>query len=233
MKTALVTGASSGIGLATTKALLSNGYRVIGLARDFSKAKLKHEQFQAITTDLLETKKLPDLIKLITPKEGIDLLINCAGVGYFAQHQDVKPEQIEDMVTLNLSTPMLLTKLLMPALLQRSGTIINIASASGLKPSPFGAVYGATKTALIHFSESVFEEMRKQGIKSIALSPDLTDTHFFDKLSFYPSEDKRSYLLAEDIAEQILTILALPDHIVIPHMVIKPQIHKISKRKYS
>ena len=127
---------------------------------------------------------------------------------------------------------MLLVKLLMPALLLRSGTIINITSASALKPSPFGAVYGATKTALIHFSETIFEEMRKQGIKSIAISPDITDTEFFNKLSFYPSEDEKSYLLAEDIAQQITHILTLPENIAMTHLIIKPQLHKIKKRKH-
>lgn len=230
-KKAIVTGASSGIGEAVSKELIENGYFVFGIARDFKKSSIFDEDFEQIICDITDTKKLETIIKEITDSSEINLLVNNAGIGHFGMHEDIKIEDIEKMARLNFIAPMVLSKLLIKPLKKTKGKIIHIASASALKPSPFGSAYSATKAGLIQFSESLFEEVRKNGIQSIVISPDITNTAFFNKLSFYPDDDKLASLMAKDIAQNVIWLINNPQNVAITHLQLKPQLNKIAKRK--
>jgi len=229
-KHALITGATSGIGKAISLALLKEGYHITGLSRTINDTTFSHPRFTPLPIDLTDLASLENHLSplLHTP---IDLLINNAGVGHFGMHEHLTPKAIMEMGILNLTVPMMLTRFLLPALKKTKGSVIHIASASALKPSPFGAAYSATKAGLIQFSDSLFEEIRKSGMRSTVISPDITDTAFFETLSFYPDKDPLSYLLAEDIAAQILWLLDQPENVALTHLQIKPQRHKIAKRQ--
>ncbi len=229
MKTAVVTGASSGIGLACSKKLCALGYRVYGVARDFDKCDFSHPRFVPISCDL-RGDDLPKLSGRIESKR-LQVLIHAAGVGHFAPHENLHSRQIEEMVTLNLTAVMLLDRLFLRRLKQNRAHLFYIASISGIDAAPMGAVYGATKAALSHYAKSLFRESRKSGLKVTAISPDITKTPFFDGLGFAPTEDPLTYIEPEDIAEVIASILSMREGSVVTEVTIEPQQFRLLKRK--
>jgi short-subunit dehydrogenase len=229
MGSALVTGASSGIGLEIAKRLSTLGYRVYGVGRDFAKCK-DAISFTRIIYDLKDTKNLNEILHKIDTKN-LTVLVNCAGFGSFGPHECISTKDIEEMILVNLTTPMLLTKLLLRDLRQNRGYIFNINSISGIKSASFGAVYGATKAALRHFGKSIFEENRKQGLKVININPDITKTNFFNNLDFSYSDDGESYIEPKSIADIVGNVLLTKDASVITDITIEPQKFQIRKLK--
>ena len=232
MKNAIVTGASSGIGLACASRLLDMGYKVIGISRDFSKCDCDHHNFVHISCDLTKREELIALQHKID-KKNTHILINAAGVGHFAPHEELHLDQIEEIITLNLTAPLLLTKLFLRSLKENSGYIFNISSISAQQPAIFGAAYGASKAGLQHFGLSLFKEARKSGLKVINIAPDITNTHFFDTLHFKPSNDPQSFIEPEDIANIIAHTLQMRSDTVITNITLEPQKFKLEKRTRS
>jgi short-subunit dehydrogenase len=230
-KTALISGASSGIGLEISKKLLEMDYRVYGIARDFSQTALHHENFIQLTCDLTEIDTMEHYLKQHTPLQEIDLLVNNAGFGTFEPHEELPTKTIIKMTHLNLLAPMILTKLCLRSLKKHKGFIFNINSISGIKPAPYGAVYGACKSGLNHFGTSLFEEARKSGLKVININPDITKTNFFDQLHFKNDEDPLSYIDPMDIAVIIEESLNRREGTVITDITIQPQRFRIQKKK--
>jgi short-subunit dehydrogenase len=225
MKNAIITGASSGIGKASVEKLLELNYHVYGLARDFEKCEIEDKNFTKIEIDLTDSEKIKNLQKL-----DIHVLINSAGVGYFAPHEELSFSQIEYMVALNLTAPMLLTKLFLRELKQNRGYIFNINSISGIQPALFGATYGATKAGLKHFGTSLFKEARKSGIKVININPDITNTPFFDDLHFQPTKDPLCFIEPKDIAKIVENVLFLREGTLMTDITVEPQKFQISKK---
>ena len=225
MKKALVTGASSGIGLEISKTLIKLGFLVYAIGRDFEKCKFKNKNFVETIIDL-ESKD--EILKLKKIKD-ISILVNCAGVGYFGSYESLSFEQIEQMIAVNLTAPLFLTKLFLNPLKKNSGYIFNIASISALKPAIFGVVYGATKSGLRHFGKSLFNESRKTGLKVININPDITKTPWFDKLNFTYTNDPLNFIPPQEIAKIIQNILELKEGTVVSDITIEPQKFKICK----
>jgi len=201
MKVALVTGSSSGIGKSIYGELKKNGYIVYGISRKDGE----------IICDLKDTKSLYVKIKEFLKTTDIDLLINCAGVGVFVPHEELKLEQIEALIDVNLKAPILLTNLCLRSLKKTKGHIINVASIEATRHSKFSALYTATKSGLRDFSLSLFEELRKADVKVTNINPDMTKTAFFDKLQFEPDQTKQdTFLLPQDIAETVIQIIESP-----------------------
>jgi len=223
-KTALITGASSGIGLACVKALLDLDYHVYGMARDFSKSTLYHDNFTPIMIDLSKEKNYPDIPHLT-------VLIHSAGIGHFAPHEELSIQEIEAMISLNLTAPLLLTRHYLRVLKKERGFIFNINSISGIEPALFGAAYGASKAGLSHFGTSLFKEARKSGLKVVNINPDITKTAFFDNLHFQESADALAYIEPEDIAQVIVDVLGQREGTVITDITIQPQKFQIKKKK--
>ncbi|MBL7995864.1 SDR family oxidoreductase, partial [bacterium] len=110
MKTAIVTGASSGIGLEAAKKLVSMNYRVYGLARSFSKTKWENEAFVKLVCHVADIKQLKNCAaQILSEAASVDILLNNAGIGYFGPHEEIKTEHIEEMVKTNLLAPLILT----------------------------------------------------------------------------------------------------------------------------
>lgn len=176
MKKVLITGATSGIGLAISKKMLDMGYSVYGVGRDFSKIDIASSNFYPIVCDLIKYQNIEDMVKKL--KKEIDILINCAGIGYFGPHEEINPTKLHKMIALNLEAPLILTQLLLRDLKKRKGTVINISSITATKASTYGCAYSATKAGLVHFSKGLFDEVRKTGVKVISILPDITKTPF-------------------------------------------------------
>jgi len=229
VKNAIVTGASSGIGLACAYKLLNMGYKVIGVSRDFSKCDCDHHNLVHVACDLTKKEQLVALQHKID-KQNTYILINAAGVGHFAPHEALRIDQIEEIITLNLTAPLLLTKLFLKPLKENSGYIFNISSISAQQPAIFGAAYGASKAGLQHFGHSLFKEARKSGLKVINIAPDITNTAFFDGLDFKPTEDPQSFIEPEDIADIVAHTLNLRPNTVVTNITLEPQKFKLEKR---
>lgn len=195
---ALVTGASRGIGAEIARVLADRGIATLvltaraqadldELAREL-KAARPSLRVETIVADLSQ----PDAAQVVwseTVKRGlsVDLLVNNAGfgsVGYF----DSSPLQKEaDMVAVNVSALVQLSRLFMPALLaKKRGGIINVASTAAFQPVPFMATYGATKAFVLSFSEALWAEARERGpecdVRIVCLCPGSTESHFADGL---------------------------------------------------
>ena len=235
MKNCIVTGASSGIGRECALMLLKNRFRVFGISRDFSKCDIEHQGFIPCPCDLTDTKALRDVIAGIRKQtmQSLDLLLNCAGAGYFAPHEELKPGAICDMVALNLQAPILLTSLLLRDIKKSRGFIINIASITAQHIAPRGCAYGATKAGLLHFSRSLFEETRRAGVKVACLMPDLTRTPFFDNLDFGPDDNVQAFIEPQCIARAVEEIITQRPGTVITELVIRPQKLIIKKKAAS
>ncbi len=200
MKTALITGSSSGIGKAIYDILSKNGYKVFGISRKDGD----------IICDLKDLKALHIKVRELLKNSDINLLINCAGVGVFKPHEELSLQKIEELVDVNLKAPIVLTNLCLRSLKKTKGHIINISSIEATKHSKFSALYSATKSGLRDFSLSLFEELRKSGVRVTSINPDITKTAFFDNLNFKPSDDKQSYIDPKDLAKEVLNIINSP-----------------------
>jgi short-subunit dehydrogenase len=231
MKCAIVTGASSGIGLEITRVLLNNNYKVYGLARDFSKTDLQHVNFIKEVCDITKTFLLEEKIKYIRSIESeIYVLVNNAGVGYYGPHEEINIKKLHAMIETNLEAPIILTHLLLRDLKKNSGYIINISSITAKKASPIGCAYSATKAGLSHFSESLFEETRKAGVKVVTIHPDMAKTNFYENANFREGDLPESYITGECVAEAVAMILNQREGTVLTDITIRPQKHMITKK---
>lgn len=227
MQIALVSGASSGIGYAIVQKLLKLNYKVYGIGRDF-KNKIEHINFIPIVLDL---NNINDIISITdTIDDKISLLINSAGFGIFKELEYFKSDEISSMIDINLKAPLILTNLFINDLKNNSGHIINISSIESTKHSRLSTIYTSTKAALRAFSLTLFEEARKNGIRVSNINPDITDTPFFDKLSFKPTNDKTTHLLASQIANSVEFIIKDRD-MIITDITIRAQKFKLQKIK--
>ena len=230
-KRALITGASSGIGLAVAEKLLEKQWHVTGIARDFSKCALEHEHFEKVTMDIGKIDGLEKFCSAFAEKEpGLKLLVNNAGTGYFAPHEEIPVKKIQEMVNTNLTAPLVLTRGLLRLLKKNSGYVINISSIAALQAGRFGAVYSATKSGLTHFGKCLFEEARKSGVRVVTVHPEIVKTGFFDELNFGYAEDPESYISAGEVADAVEMILGF-DPVLVSDITIRAQKFMIDKKR--
>ncbi|WP_331775550.1 SDR family NAD(P)-dependent oxidoreductase [Sulfurospirillum sp. 1612] len=218
MKTAIVTGASSGIGKAISHQLKNEGYDVLGLSR----------RGPEIFCDITDTKALEHHITKILKTHEIHLLVNCAGLGIFRPHEELSLQKIETLIDTNLKAPILLANLCLRSLKKTQGHIINVASIEATKHSKFSALYSATKAGLRSFSLCLFEELRNAKVRVTNINPDLTQTPFFDTLAFEPTKQKETVIDPDDLATQIVEIIHAP--YVVTDITIQPQKFAIIKK---
>ncbi len=205
----IITGTSSGIGKAIKEELKE--FEIIELCRNCP--------YSIDFNNIKEVKKLKF-------KDIKGIILN-AGVGYFGQFEDIKISQIEEMINVNFLSPMILVKNNLREIKKQKGFIITISSTSATHPARLGVVYSATKAAIRQFSKSLFEEVRKSGVKVSTIVPDLTLTNFHNKTFFRPSKDPLAHLKPEDIAKIVKDVIYSP--FVIEEIIIKPQLFKIEK----
>ena len=186
--TALITGASSGIGLELAKVHASKGGDLVLVARNKSKlAELKTALEQQYNITVLTTGKdlcLPGAAKEIYDETNrqhiqVDYLVNNAGFGDFGFFTETDWHKEQQMIDLNITTLTLFTKLYLQDMVKRgSGKIMNVASTAAFQPGPTTAVYSATKAYVLSFSEAISNEVHDKGITITALCPGATDTGF-------------------------------------------------------
>ncbi len=239
-KVVIVTGASSGIGYATSVALSEAGAKVaIGARRNDKLEKLKEKIFsenkesQIISKELDVTKKenCDEFVKYVVDTWGtVDILINNAGLMPLSFFKNLKIEEWDKMIDVNIRGVLYCTAAVIPHMLaQKSGHIINISSIAGRIVFPAGSVYCATKHAITAFSEGLRQEFStRSNIRVTCIEPgvvatELTDTITDEALTkFVESTKQMEALKAEDIANTILFALESPNHVNINEILIRP-----------
>lgn len=125
---------------------------------------------------------------------------------------------------------MVLTNLLLRDLKKYRGTVINISSVTAQLNNPHGCAYGATKSGLSSFSRSLFDEVRKYGVRVVTIQPDMTKTDLYRNADFTQGEEEASYLLPEEIAETVRDILQMRKGVVVTEITLRPQLHRIRRK---
>ena len=186
-KTALITGASSGIGEQFARRMASAGFNLIIVARRLDRLEALAKELEAahgvdvqpIQSDLSKPGAAR-LLKAAIRDVEIDTLVNNAGFGHIGPFVGEKYEAMTDEITVNISVLTQLTRIFLPSMIERgSGTIINVASTAAYQPIPNMAVYAATKSYVLSFSEGLWSEVRGTGVNVLAISPGPTETEFF------------------------------------------------------
>jgi hypothetical protein len=182
-KTILITGASMGLGEAFARELSRRGATVILVAR--SEARLEAlagelGRAHVIAADLA-VSGAPQRVFEAVRAAGleVDVLVNNAGFGLFGVFDALPLEAQREEIDLNVRALVELTYLFLPELERRRGGVIQVASVAAYQPTPYMAVYGATKAFVLSFGEALWAEYRSRGVRVLTLSPGQTDTAFF------------------------------------------------------
>ncbi len=186
--TALVTGASSGIGKALARELAAQGAHLVLVSRNTQRLEQEREDLKGrfgVSVHIFpeDLERLEDRLELFawTQKSGItvDVLVNNAGVGHYGSFNETSFEDARAMLDLNVQALTHLTKLYLPGMLERkTGGILNVASTAGFQPLPYLAVYAATKAFVLNFSEALWAECKNSGVRIFCLCPGNTLTRF-------------------------------------------------------
>lgn len=182
MRVALVTGASSGIGRATTAALAQAGYRVFGTSRRATAG--GREGIEMLVCDVTDDGSVQAMLAELLERAGrIDLLVNNAGIGLLAGAEESSILQAQALFNVNVFGVIRVTNAVLPVMRrQGQGRIINVSSVMGLIPAPYHALYAATKHAIEGYSESLDHEVRTLGIRVVLVEPGPTRTPFDENL---------------------------------------------------
>lgn len=173
MKTALVTGAARGIGLATTRLFLEQGWRVIMIDRDapaLAEA-AGQAQAQAICADVSVPEDVARIVAEAGLEGGLHALVNNAGVADFGPIEETGLERWRRVMETNLDGVFMMTQALTPALRAAQGAIVNIASISGLRASTLRVAYGTSKAAVIHLTRQQAVELGEYGVRANCVCP--------------------------------------------------------------
>lgn len=192
-KTALITGASTGIGAAFARELAARGMNVALVARSEDKLRSLADELvqkhgiraEVLAADLSQPGVAANLYRETQRRNlVVDLLVNNAGFSTFGSFENIDASKEQAQIAVNVATLVDMTHAFIPAMLTRGeGAVINVASIAGLIPCPRQAVYGATKAFVISFSEALYAEVRQRGVRVFTLCPGTTATEFFEEIN--------------------------------------------------
>jgi len=233
-KVALITGASKGIGRATARKMAEGGANMViaSTSKDLLDSLVKEVKESgvkalAVKCDVTELSDCGDLVQQALAEFGrIDILVNNAGVGFSGKVVDSVPEEIEQMIKVNILGVYYMTRSVLPAMIEKEcGDIVNIASVAGLKYSPNFAMYSATKFAVRAFSEGLRNEVQPHNIRVILIHPGMTKTNFFEKFArggLRVPQDKGDILKPEVIADAIYFALSQSEGVALNEITVRP-----------
>lgn len=227
-ETALITGASSGIGLELAREFAKHGHDVVitapvqaeleVIAADFTRE--YGVRVYPIATDLTRESAVNELYQTIRDRAlEIGILVNNAGRGFRGPFAEGPLADDIEMIRLNVEAVVRLTKRFLPDLvLRKRGRILNTASIAGFEPGPLLAVYHATKAFVLSFSEAIATELKETGVTVTALCPGPVDTDFFPKADMVESAafQKASVMAPQEVAAAGYTALMKGERVVVP-----------------
>ena len=220
MRSALVTGGSSGIGLAIARMLREEGFELTLASRTKEKidAAAAEVGAHAVAADM---GKEEDCIRVVAEHKerfgGLDVLVNSAGIGIAGTVESVQTKHIDLQLGINLRGLLIVTREAIPLLKETKGWVINLASIAGTAPTPGLTVYGATKAAVIALTRSMNAELDSDGVRAIALCPGFVDT----PMAQWSGLTGEEMIQPEDCAEIVRMCLRLSARARIPQVVIE------------
>jgi short-subunit dehydrogenase len=227
---ALITGASSGIGKATALAFATAGIHTILVGRSLEKlhtvaASVKELEGTAsiYAIDLELVDQVRDEIGSIAAATPIDILVNCAGMGYTGDLLTTALEDWQRVLTLNLTSVFQCIQGVLPSMRDRqSGIIINVASIAAYQSFPGWGAYNVSKAGLLALSRTLAAEERPHGIRVTTVSPGAVNTPIWDTDTVQADFDRSRMLTPEDVAQTILHAALLPPQAVIDELTLMP-----------
>jgi NADP-dependent 3-hydroxy acid dehydrogenase YdfG len=231
-KTAIVTGASRGIGKAIAEKLANEKMNVvlIGSSNEVFEVEkeLTAKGFQAtgMQVDISNENQVNDAIAKTIEKYGkIDLLVNNAGVGFFKLAEETTLEEWQQVFAVNVQGVFICTKAVLPHMKEkREGTIITISSDVARRTIANGSAYTATKYAVQGFSGAVSQEVREYGIRVGTINPGMVDTYFNNSKQGVP--EKEDWLKVDDVADAVVYMASAPKHMVVDELMLHPLIQE-------
>lgn len=228
-KTAIVTGASSGIGARIAKELAKEGVNVVLAARHLEKlSKIEKEikeldngKVLVVQTDVTNKQHVDSLVKKAEEAfNHVDILVNNAGQMLSSMIRSGKVEEWEEMIDVNIKGMLYGIHYVLPSMLERStGHIINIASVSGFEVTKVSTVYSATKFAVRAISAGLEKELAKTGVRVTNISPGMVNTNLTNESSW---NNERKKLEPKDIAKAVVYALTQPDYVNVNEITVRP-----------
>jgi NAD(P)-dependent dehydrogenase (short-subunit alcohol dehydrogenase family) len=229
-RAALITGASSGIGLAIAHVLGEEGHGLTVAARRPDKLEAAAEELrgagfevEAVAGNMADEDDVARVVAAHRDRFGrLDVLVNCAGVGVGAPVADIAAKRVDLQLDVNLRAPILFyrecAELLRAAGAEhRNALVVNLSSISGKSGQPWLSVYSATKAGLIGFTEAMNKELNGDGVKSVALAPGFVDTPMAEFV--HESVPPDQMIRTADIGEAVRFLLKLSPNCVVPEIV--------------
>ena len=220
VKSALVTGGSSGIGLAIARALRDDGYELTLVSRrpEPLEEAARDLAAHAVPANLSDPDECVRVVAAHAERHGgMDVLVNSAGIGIGGSFADQDAKRIALQLDVNLRATLIVTRESLPLLRASRGQVVTLASIAGTIPTPGLAVYGATKAALIAFTSSLNREEEEHGIRATAISPAFVATRMTEWTGL--SDDEQ--IQPEDIAMLVRAVLALSPRARVPNIVVE------------
>ena len=225
----IVTGATEGIGRAIAFALGRAGAKVAICARtpaaiDKTVTALRSDGVDALghPCDVANPAAVAEFAAFVARERGdAALLVNNAGIGRFAPLEELALEDWDAVMGTNVRSLYLVTRAFLPGLVRTTGAIVNIASLAGKNGVEGGTAYCASKHAVLGFSKALMLEVRKRGVRVVAVCPGSVSTPFMDKQSrLRPNRDR--VLRADDVAQAVVGALTLPDRAMLSELDLRP-----------
>jgi NAD(P)-dependent dehydrogenase (short-subunit alcohol dehydrogenase family) len=217
---ALVTGGSSGIGLAIARMLRDEGFDLTLASRTREKIEAAAEPLEAlaVTADVADEADCRRIVDEHRERYGrLDVLVNSAGVGIAGDIDQLPLKHVDVQLHVNLRGLLLVTAAALPLLRDAHGLVVNIASIAGTMGTPFLPVYGAAKAAVIQFTSTLNQGEQEHGVRATAISPGFVDTPMTD----WNPVPKKEMIRPEDCAEIVRLLLRLSPHARLPHIVVE------------
>jgi len=220
MPSALVTGGSSGIGLAIARMLRDEGYDLTLASRTQEKVEAAAGELgaQAVAANMAGEE---DCIRVVAEHRdrfgGLDVLVNSAGIGIAGTAESLQTKHIDLQLGVNLRGLLLVTREALPLLKASRGWIVNLASIAGTEPTPGLLVYGATKAAVIAATRTMNAELDSDGVRAIALCPGFVDT----PMAQWSGLEGGEMIQPEDCAEVVRMCLRLSPRARIPSVIVE------------
>jgi NAD(P)-dependent dehydrogenase (short-subunit alcohol dehydrogenase family) len=229
-KVAIITGGSRGIGLALAQFLTQQGCHVVIVGRDRRRLKeasalLKHNKAEvtALPCDVADVAQVEKLFKAVRKLHpAIDILVNNAGMAHALAAVDQLPVEVwKQLIDVNLTGMFLVTRAALP-LMAAGGTIVNNISVAAVHPFAGMAAYTASKAGALGFTNVLREDLRKRGIRVLALMAGATDTEIWNQ--FWPDAPREKMVSPETIAQAVCHALTIPDKATIEEIKIGPTV---------
>jgi short-subunit dehydrogenase len=220
VKSALVTGGSAGLGLGIARMLRDEGYALMLVARRPEPLEEAAGELgaEAVAANLSDADECVRVVAAHAERfGGLDVLVNSAGIGIGGSFAEQDTKRIALQLDVNLKATMIVTREALPLLRASKGQVITLASIAGTIPTPGLAVYGATKAALISFTNSLNREEDDHGVRATAISPAFVATRMTDWTGI-PGEEM---IQTEDVVELVRTVLRLSPRARVPNIVIE------------